>query len=774
LAIINALNSGFKLISFAATLATSVGCFTFSKLAGLRASFFRKNPPVLNSESAWHQNLALMQEAQSKTEDLQLKNRIRFLAVNYLNKVAPIMPSTARVMGWIFFESAFQISPYSLYQYHRASFRFRPDIGSTINQRFALGNNSPLVLTDTGQFAHFLPLKFIVLNRENREEWSALILKAMKRKTELLFDFTQDFGDTILTEGDKERENSFRAHFDQLKAEINAEIEIMQDKALTKEFLEQNSVAISRVRFECRDEWIGGMKVLPLFLNLSPKNVVKAHATLLHHFVEETGVILGALRLRRLVPDAFPLTGASAKSTASFLENYFESKEEFIELIDFKSLEVHSDKPHVTVLGKSFLDMLRGLLSKLDQDTWEEINQNSATRTILQAVLYRIINHLKAAEAAIEEDNQFIQAIELAHAELATLLELSLPYMPEDFSAIYLKQLEIIPHKLWPFIKAGLGKTAETVFAEVNVAVKAQNPNSVSAWCDWFYYEHMQLLGNNQKLKSVLQDEGIDHIDLYGCTFNPSIESDYLNTNYVQHNLIADIERILQEKPNTEHLSVAIDCTNDYVNSEKLQQLLNHFEAQICEGRLNIVVFGSGQKFDMLGMDHFYGSPFYVINNGADQWKPFDKLFTEEVHTTDKLSAQWFCLLYEFAPKSVDEFRFLFFANNRHVLENIPEQLSPTNKRSITVSKADAKAELTFIDIKVKGLFHRVVASVLVGVSQLYAVKNKVKASIRGSFGFLHPNATLIFSSNSTTLRLHAGILQSDNRYIIEFLHSLA
>jgi hypothetical protein len=714
-----------------------------------------------------------MQEAQGSTNDAKLKNRIRFLAVNYLNKIAPLMPSVARIMGWNFFESAFQVSPYSPYQYHRAFFRYRPDISSSINQRFALGNQSPLVLTDTDQFDHFLPLKFIVLNRQNRDEWNSLILKAMKTNSEVLFDFTQDFGNTILTEQDKEKENAFCIHFDQIKNEINALICSMKEEKLIREFLKQKSTSISRVKFECNGEWIGGMKILPLFSNLSPKNVVHTHPTFTHSFIEQTGIVLGAIRLRRLVPEAFPFPQRSAKSTDHFSKVYFESREDFIKALDFKKLEEDFQKPHVAVLGKSFLNMLRGLVSKMSLSQWNELNQNPATKKILQTVLYQMINYLSHAEASIEDDNAFIQAIELAHAELATLLELTTPYQSKNFQSIYLQQLQTIPQSLLPFLKGGLSKTAETVFAEVTVAVRSQSPNPVCAWSSGFYFEHALLLGQHQKLELIMKEANIDKIDLYGCTFNPSIEAEDPSSPYVQNDLIADIEKILKEKPNTQHLTVAIDFTNDYFNSAKSQCLLKHFESDIHSGRLNFVFFSSGQKFDMLGMDHFYGSPFYMINNGADYWKPFNQLFTADVHQTDPLSTQWFCLLYEFASESIDKFRHLFFQNNRNILQNVPEKLF-SKGRKISVSKVDEKADLTFIDVKIRGIFNKMIASLLVSYFQFHAIVCKVKASVRGSFGFLHPNVTLIFSPQLTTLRLHAGILQANNQPMIKFLHHIA
>ncbi len=221
-------------------------------------------------------------------------------------------------------------------------------------------------------------------------------------------------------------------------------------------------------------------------------------------------------------------------------------------------------------------------------------------------------------------------------------------------------------------------------------------------------------------------------------------------------------------------MTVAVDFTNDKVNSEKTQELLEKFQTEIQEGLLNFVFFSSGQKFDMLGMDHFYGSPFYLVNNGDDKrWKAFNNLFTQKVHTTDLLSTQWFCLLYEFASGYPDHFRELFFQNNRNVLDNIPKELF-TEKRKITVSRVDAKADSTFIDVKIKGIFNKMIASLLVADFQFHAIAYRVKASIRGSFGFLHPNVTLIFSPHATTLRLHAGILASDNEPMIKFLEKLA
>ncbi len=775
-------NKSKKIASSVFLLTSSFFHFTLSKISDIASSIFGKSPTILKSETAWRRNFSLMSEAQKKTDNLTLKNEFRFLSVNYLNKIAPLMPATARIMSWKFFESAFQVSPFSRYQYHRAFSRYCPNISDKTNERFALKSSSPLVLTDTPKFEQFLPLKFVVLNRDNEKNWKQLILDAMERNEDLLFDFTKDLGGVILTEGVKELEDDFSILFEEIKEEINGLIDSMEEKqnAQVRKFLKQKCAAICRVKFECYKKEIGGMKILPLFTNLTSNTVLKIHKPLVQSFMEETGIVLGAIQLRRLIPEAFPLPKSSKESEKDFSKiSYYENKQDFLDqkqTEEFQLLVKNSTKSHVQILGLSFIQMLQSLFDKIDKnsgDIYEDEDQ--VIKQIFQAALSNIITHLETANNSIEDDNDngFIQAMELAFAELITLLELTLPYKSRDFGSIYTGQLKIVPEKLRRYVKGGLGKTAETVFAGVNLAIRADEKKPVTTWCNWFYFEHANFIGKNQKLETILADESVEQIDLYGCAFNPSIESDHTNTNYAQRDLIGDIERILKEKPKTDRLTIALDFTNDYFNSEKTKALLTHFEDEILEGKLNFVLFGSGQKFDMLGMDHCYGSPFYIINNNDEDWESFDELFRAEVNQTDRLSNQWFCLLYEFAADQVDEFRRLFFENNRDVLKNIPESLRPAKGRNITVSSVDDKSELTFIDVKIKGTFHKFKASLLVAYFQCHAVAEKVKASIRGSFGFLHPNVTLIFGEGSTTLRLHSGILRSDNRAIINFLQSI-
>jgi hypothetical protein len=753
---INRFVTKHSFIIFIANVTTSLFHFTIEKVVSSVSSIFGYPERILHSESAWHNNLRVMQRAELQMNDDNVAHKIRFLAVNYLNKVAPSVATSARMIGWKLFETAFQISPFTPYQYHRAFYRERPHFSSSINQRFAMGDKSPLLLTDTDEVNQLFPLKFVVLDRHNKTGWERLISEAQEK--EILFDFTDDLKDCILTEGLQEKERTF-----------NEKIALIEQEIATLSNIETHKcTAIARVKFECQGEVIGGMKILPIFSPLSPDTIIKTHPTLAHHFTEETGIALGAIQLRRLIPEAFPLPKSTLHVETETAPPLFADKNHFIERL--KEIRLKNHQPHVAVLGKSFLEMIKGLFDKIPTEEWHELYQCPPFQEIIENSLTNILHHL----AAYKDEAQFIQAIELAYAELATLLELTSPYQANDFQELYPTALKIVPESLQRSVRGGLGKTAETVFSLAIISAREMNSckEISTVWSEDFYFEHANLLGRNRSFELVMSDPSIKSIDFFGCSFHPSIDAK-AKSRYNQRNLIHDIERIFTEKKETTHLTVALDCTNDLFNSPKTQELLAHFESHIREGRLNIILFGSGQKFDMLGMDHFYGSPFSLINNGADHWKSFDTLLSAEVNRTDLLSNQWFCLLYEYAPDSPDGFRKLFFDNTREVLRKVPEKLAPLDGRTITVIPIDESAQASFIDVKIRGSFHFLRSCYLIAYFYSHAVAENNKASIRGSFGFLHPNITMICSDDLTTLRLHPGILRKDNQAILSFLHSL-
>ena len=220
------------------------------------------------------------------------------------------------------------------------------------------------------------------------------------------------------------------------------------------------------------------------------------------------------------------------------------------------------------------------------------------------------------------------------------------------------------------------------VFAGVNAAVIKHNSNPVRICGAHSYYEEATVVGGSRKLDEVLSDPDVDQVDMYVGEFYHNIDVDPMYTNYQKGTVIQDIEKIFKTKPHTDHLTVVIDATIDYMRSEDIKELFRVFQKEIAEGKLNVVVIRSGQKFDMLGMDNYFGSPFYVVNNGDPKWDEFNKLKTDQVFKTDQLSQQYFSWMVESGPRIVEQYKRQIFHNTRAILDVVPEGLQTVSRES--------------------------------------------------------------------------------------------
>lgn len=176
---------------------------------------------------------------------------------------------------------------------------------------------------------------------------------------------------------------------------------------------------------------------------------------------------------------------------------------------------------------------------------------------------------------------------------------------------------------------------------------------------------------------------------------------------YRRENVGENIRYLLTSGKASKQLIVAVDCTIEKSLSPNVKELLEEFKEEIKEGKINFVFFNSGQKFDMLGMDNYYGAPFFMVNNGDEKWKPFDSLLHHPIHRTDSLSTQWFCLSHKYASKSLAQYKDLVFKNTRYILDRIPTSLLPRDdpKQQLKVNQAHPDMDVCFIDIKLRGLF---------------------------------------------------------------------
>lgn len=637
----------------------------------------------------------------------------------------------------------------------------------------------------------------------------------------LFIDFTLLLEDLLFTAGDSKKNNLFQQKLDSLEERLDHAVNIAAEKLQTKfprhfqtdeerqrllVFLRSNITGICRGQMK----GFGFLKILPLFesskyLSLPPNvyilekfiskglnftryltetNFLRAKVNL-NNFINGTGIRISCVEGRKELLEFIPLEELlelNQQTMASYCNfgpniQFYQNPSDITKTEVFERFkkklsdpELLQRQPHLKALGGSTVNLIQGLLMEIDHKKWTLLNDHSEKRQIIQTCLFRLLQHVAKAENYLEDFNQFTRAIELVYYEMTTLLKLFSPFNAEDFAPIYTQQIHIIPEELRDFVKAGLTKSSMNTLAGMMAILSKMFDHPHRVIQKAAHFEIVLSMEKDQSWEQAVANP-LDQIHLYVCDINHNINFDPHHSEYKASDVIEEIEALLKKSPNTDSLTIALDCTIDLLNSKKVQEVLAHFTKEILEGKLNFVIFRSGQKFDLSGMDHQYGSPFYMTNNGHSKWKRFEELMTQEVYKTDLLSTQWFCLSNKYASQEIDAYRDLIFTNTRKILDRIPSSLKPGNHPQIKVSTVDKGMDCCFIDIKTMGenanhisekLKHR--------LYQKFAEKNK-KMHTRGGYGYYAPNICFF---PEHVIRINPGADQRDAELIIEFLEETA
>lgn len=753
-----------------------------------------RDEAIPSSQFHYHLNLGILKRAIESTDDPQLQQKLRFLAANYLAKAAPF---ALHLMKTIFpnLEEWFQVGALPSSLYHRMSWSHSFEMSSTLNKNLALSNESPLVLTNSDDFAELLPLSFTPIPPEQESDKMVKALTdhfaehpsdglSQPMSQGFLFDLTDSLKEQMVTHGNKEKERACKELLAKQKERILKTIDSAVEEILKKNsqlnrkklkrFIEQQCTCICRLPIG----EIGGVKILPLFSSkLDEHNLVEIHPAFVD-FIDQTGLYIDRINTYRHVLSGF--SSDVRYQIGGVLGSFFDLRETdlFKRLSNrFKSCK---EQPLVAILGQSTLKLLDGLMKEIEPGTWHQLQENPTTHEVVLASLVKIQEQLATAELWMHDDARFAQAIELVHCEMTTLLELASPFADSDFAKIYPKALPLLPEEVRPYLQAGLGKTAMSVYTGIRAAISRDHPHPTKVYATGLYYEEAASLGKSHLLSTALNDPTIETVDLYMAQFSPNIEiaADY--THYQAQDVQKDLRALLQAKPNIQQLTVAVDCTIDLVNSPKVANLLREFQKEIEDGKLNFVFFRSGQKLTMLGMDNYFGAPFYVINNGDAKWKSFKSLTSSPLFQADHLSHQWFCLSHLYAREEMDQYANQIFANSRAILDQIPDSLHPSTaaaEQSIRVNIADQAMDATFIDIKVNGKLHQLRSAILVLFLYYHFLKQGIKIHSRPSFGFYHPNCIIIQANaidESSTIRFNPGLNPAEITPFVGYLQSIA
>lgn len=726
--------------------------------------------PIDPSLHEWTVHYSLMQaiDASSQSATEKTREKLRFLAANYLYKNAPRPQPMRQAFSELsshFHENGVTKPTDS---YHRSYTNKLTSAARKINKAYALGNDAPLILTDTLHIQHLFPLKFIATDGEPHAVEAAIEkMIATQFAKPILIDLTPQMGDCLTDD------KRFRPKFKQFKFVLS---EIIRD--IAKKSNEDASQLKKRIfaNISCiaslQTDQATGIKALPITLsqvgNVSPA---------LELFVVSTGIGMGSVPFRSLLIEEFTQeTGTLATGkkgdTPLIPALLYQSPLDLLNTRAFSDFNRDISSPSTngatSLFGKMISDALSALLNKTTAIRWNEIHRDTAKGQALQITLFRIQQQLAEARLALGDYNSFMQKIELIYAGIGTLLDILQPYNDDAFSEIFLAAIEPqIPSSLKSSVRTHLGKTAVNTCA----AILAAKPDANRTFSDGLYFEEMFLTGAERRFDNIIGTAPLKSIDLYFGQFNSNIEIAHDFTHYKRRDIAKDVQTLLTLGLAADHLTVAVDCTIDKLPSDNVRDLLQTFEQEIKDGKLNFIFFESGVKVAQFGMDTYAGSPFYLVNNGGPQWSVYNEIGNHPAHKTDRLSAQWFALAYDKLLDPLREYRQIIFDNTRAILDAMPDSFLP----DIRVNTAAKDMDTAFIDIKISGRFNRARAYAFIGKLYKELMERNVRVHQRASFGFYHVNANIIehdVPEAVKTIRLTIGANKEENETLINFFRN--
>lgn len=234
-------------------------------------------------------------------------------------------------------------------------------------------------------------------------------------------------------------------------------------------------------------------------------------------------------------------------------------------------------------------------------------------------------------------DNYPVYALyhELLAEELLLLLNITKPYSQEDFQKIYLENrertLEMLytydetqrpPQPREPPIVVPFSSGSSCANAVLRGFHQIKPDAVISCFSDNYFETTATLL--ELKGNSILEEEKPSHVsidskqwwdnlnsigytreapDVVYLDFRSNVSVDATEYQSKPLDLLTDI--LLKRRPEDKPLTLALDVTLDKLHSKEIDQFISEHRDEIDQGKLNIILYRSGQKFDQLGVDKF-------------------------------------------------------------------------------------------------------------------------------------------------------------------------
>ena len=667
-----------------------------------------------NWQQTWRQNRDLLGYVPVFTQEDEYL--VHFLQNRWLVKMAGISQIG---LNWVYpcFGIIPQANPTSNHAYARLASSHMTQVYKKRMQTWKqqLGIKDPLILTRSSDMGTFLPSYISIAPNETIK---AIVQKLTNRAI-------VDFTDFLPVHG-----SSWQQSFSKQCWKRGLNIEEI--------------ICIERVK----GDGIGGVRILPL-PHHSFHTATKQHDNLLE-CISTLGLIANRIELDR--EPGWLIEGERASFSI-----HRPDRREFLAQLDSFANQCRETSDYMKPLIEGTFEILKGLFKGISEIKWHRVLESPTKSFITWLSMAKIKNQLEQLCKNLDKPFFDIALLcEEVHADLSALLEVLRPFSAGDFGQIYRDQVAI-PALLNELTSYGIHSSGMTCFAAIIKAVERKEGKVHAIYGENSYFEctrALEKLADSFSRSDTATQEEWAQANLLLVQYNPAIRIDRKFEHYQLENIEAMVRKSLKGRKGN-LLTVAIDGTLDLITSPKVTHFLNTFSKEILDGTLNVVVFRTGNKFDLLGMDNYCGAPFFLISKEAGS---FDFFFTEPILQCDELSLNWFCLAYRHIIPQLDQYQKQICANTRSLLEKVPEKLEKMSAR-YRIVPMNGDINPAFIDIKVSGPFQKIKAvSLVIPYLFLESMKKKQPIFNRPSVGFYHPNISVIFGEEGPTIRLTLGL----------------
>lgn len=445
-----------------------------------------------------------------------------------------------------------------------------------------------------------------------------------------------------------------------------------------------------------------------------------------------------------------------------------------------------SQAPAVAVLGKVTMQMLEGIQDAFDKPglgkrMLDDACLDPVTGPVFQYLYNRILGHLQDALEHTGSLGAFTNHIQLAHEEISTLLAILQPHDPAALDLGLPKAGGIEP--VYGFRNSGMNAFS-TILSGVE-ALKGSRALNVVSLAGTYYEETLGVLahaahyqastlegedvgGSIDRIRQQLGPEG--RVDLYVAEFHHNISTE--KNQYAQEEVAQQIRALLDADPRVaaERLTVAIDTTIALGRAPEIEALLETFKREISDGKLNLVLFRSGQKFDMAGLDN-YNAGFMASYNEAGAFARFRAGSHVDVPTATA-NIQGMLHMQTYCGASLDEYRKTIMDGHARLLgqkdspAKLPDRLvsaAVNGGNDVLLIAPNSDANAVFLDLRSPlGLSDPEATEEDNGFYTALMGRMKHLLSVSGlaygdrpSFGFPHVNISTI---GGTKLRITLGL----------------